>query len=217
MTRPLIDHVLDRLGRGFDASGAGNYQPMRLRRRSGLSAGLGRVAHDIGLGALIGGNLFARVGMHPALGELHDPRERGKVLNAAWRRYGTVNSLSLLALVAGWAGEHAQASGPGSRPARERRVASAQDGALAAVVVSGVAAALQGMRFARMEPGGAVPLADGSTPAAQTPDREARAKRTLNALGNLNLASALALAAVNASRQPADASRSLVRRLSRRR
>jgi hypothetical protein len=206
---------MDRLSPGFAASGPGNYQPMGLRRRSSLSAGLGRAAHDIGLGALIGGNLFARVGMHPALGELHDPRERGKVLNAAWRRYGTVNSLSLLALVAGWAGARAQQSAPGARPARDR-VATAQDGALAAVVVSGVAAALQGMRFARMEPGGAIPLADGSTPAAQTPDREARAKRTLNALGNLNLASALALAAVNASRQ-ADASRPLVRRLSGRR
>jgi hypothetical protein len=189
---------------------------MQLRRRSGLPASLGRAAHDIGLGALIGGNLFARVGMHPALGELHDPRERGKVLNAAWRRYGTVNSLSLLALVAGRAGARAQEAG-GLRGPRERRVARAQDGAIAAVVVSGVAAALQGMRFARMEPGGAVPLADGSTPAAQTPDREARAKRTLNALGNLNLASALALAAVNASREQAEASGPLARRLSRRR
>jgi hypothetical protein len=190
---------------------------MRLRRRSGLSESLGRAAHDVGLGALIGGNLFARVGMHPALGELRDPRERGKVLNAAWRRYGTVNSLSLLAVVAGWGAARAQERGPGLRPARERRLAAARDGAMAAVVGSGVAAALQGMRFARMEPGGAVPLADGSTPTAQTPDREARARRTLNTLGNLNLASALALAAVNASRQQADASRPRPRRLARRR
>jgi hypothetical protein len=173
---------------------------MRLRARSDPVAGLGRAAHDVGLGALIGGNLFARVGMHPALGELRDPRERGKVLNAAWRRYGTVNSLSLIALMAGWAGARAEETGFRLRSARRRRLAGARDGAMAAVVVSGVAAALQGMRFARMEPGGAVPLADGSRPAAQTPDREARAKRTLNALGNLNLASALALAAVNAAR-----------------
>jgi hypothetical protein len=178
---------------------AGKNQPMRLRARSDPVAGLGRAAHDVGLGALIGGNLFARVGMHPALGELRDPRERGKVLNAAWRRYGTVNSLSLAALMAGWAGARAQETGPRLRSVRRRRLAGARDGATAAVVVSGVAAALQGMRFARMEPGGAVPLADGSTPAAHTPDREARAKRTLNALGNLNLASALALAAVNAA------------------
>lgn len=188
---------------------------MRLRTSSEPAASLGRAAHDVGLGALIGGNLFARVGMHPALGELRDPRERGKVLNAAWRRYGTVNSLSLVALVAGWAGARAQETR--LRSARERRLAGARDGAMAAVVISGVAAALQGMRFARMEPGGAVPLADGSRPAALTPDREARAKRTLNALGNLNLASALALAAVNAARGRQDVIGPLRRRASRRR
>ena len=43
----------------------------------------GRAAHEIGLAAILGGNLFARVGMHPALSEVSDPRERGKVVNAA--------------------------------------------------------------------------------------------------------------------------------------
>ena len=44
---------------------------------------VGRAAHDVGLAAILGGNLFARIGMHPALTEVTDPRERGKVVNAA--------------------------------------------------------------------------------------------------------------------------------------
>jgi len=42
---------------------------------------IGRAAHDVRLAALIGGNLFARVAMHPSLSESSDKRERGKVLN----------------------------------------------------------------------------------------------------------------------------------------
>ena len=77
---------------------------------------LGRAGHDIGLGALIGGNLFARVAMHPALTEISDERERGKVLNRSWRRYGTVNLVALGAVVGGWAGARANEARPGPSP-----------------------------------------------------------------------------------------------------
>ena len=53
----------------------------------------GRAAHDFGLAGLLGGNLFGRLALHPAVAEISDPAERGKVVNAAWRRYGTVNSI----------------------------------------------------------------------------------------------------------------------------
>ena len=69
-----------------------------------MISALGRAAHDVGVGALIGGNLFARVGMHPALREVSDPRERGSVTNAAWRRYGAVNAMALTSILVGWGG-----------------------------------------------------------------------------------------------------------------
>src|SRR4051794_36124257 len=65
---------------------------------------VGRAAHDIGLAGLLGGNLFGRLAMHPSVTEISDQAERGKVVNAAWRRYGIVNSLSLAAVVTGWLG-----------------------------------------------------------------------------------------------------------------
>ena len=49
---------------------------------------VGRAAHDIGLAGLLGGNLFGRLALHPSVTEISDERERGKVVNAAWRRYG---------------------------------------------------------------------------------------------------------------------------------
>jgi hypothetical protein len=133
--------------------------------------------------------------MHPALRRVHDERERGAVVNAAWRRYGTVNSLSLAAVVAGWAGERFGDGQPRSR-------ARAKDVAVGAVAVTGLAAAAEGVRFSRACPDGAVPLADGSTPAGATPPSAARQKRVLNALSYANLGAELALAAVNALAPP---------------
>ena len=190
---------------------------MEVSVRSDAVSSAGRALHDIGLGALIGGNLFGRFGMHPALRRVSEPGERGAVVNAAWRRYGTVNGLSLAAILAGWAGARAGEARPKMLSERERKLATAKDAAVGAVAVTGLAAAVQGMRFASMEPGGAVPLADGSEPAPETPQREARAKRTLNVLGRLNLASALALAGVNAALGQANFRRPPARRLLRRR
>jgi hypothetical protein len=177
----------------------------------------GRAAHDIGLGALIGGNLFARIGMHPAVAGISDPRERGKVVNEAWRRYGTVNSIALLSVVAGWAGARADEASPRMLSGRERKLAVAKDVAVGAVAVTGIAAGLEGMRFSSMEPQGAVPLADGDSASAQATPPEQRAKGTLRSIGTLHLVSAIALAAINSSLSQANFRRPPVRRLLRRR
>lgn len=177
----------------------------------------GRAAHDVGLAAIIGGNLFARVGMHPAVTQIEDPRERGKVVNAAWRRYGTVNSLGLAAVLAGWAGARLDEAAPPMLSAGERKLALAKDVAVAAVAVTGVAAGLEGMRFAKMEPEGAVPLDDGDSASPDATRDEKRAKGALRAIGSCHLAAAIALAAINSTLAQANFRRPPVRRLLRRR
>src|ERR1044072_2690792 len=87
---------------------------------------VGRAAHDIGLAGLLGGNLFGRLAMHPSVTEISDPSERGKVVNAAWRRYGTINSLSPAAVVSGWAGARVRESSDRRLSAEERRLAYAK-------------------------------------------------------------------------------------------
>src|SRR3954449_4293178 len=119
---------------------------------------VGRAAHDLGLAGLLGGNLFGRLALHPSVTEISDAGERGKVVNAAWRRYGTVNSLSLAAVVTGWVGARAGDATDSKLSGAERRLARAKDVLVGLVAVTGVATAAQGVRFARAAPGGAVPL-----------------------------------------------------------
>ena len=190
---------------------------MKVEVRSDAVSGAGRAAHDVGLAAILGGNLYARVGMHPAVAAISNPRERGEVVNRAWRRYGLVNGLGLAAVVGGWLGARASEAGPGRLSTDERRLATIKDGAVAALAVTGLASAVVGVRFSRMEPNGAVPLADGDEPADSASQAEARTKRALNVLGALNLGSALAVAGVNARLGQANFRRPPVRRLLRRR
>jgi hypothetical protein len=159
----------------------------------------GRAAHDIGLAGMLGGALFGRMALHPAVASISDPRERGEVVNAAWRRYGAVNGLSLAAVVAGWAGARAAEASDRNLTAAEQKLARAKDGLVGTLVAFGVASAVDGIRFARSAPGGAVPLADGSHPTAETPPAAARLKRRLNVLGALTIGAEVGLVAVNAA------------------
>jgi hypothetical protein len=139
-----------------------------------------RAAQDVGIALLFGGNLFGRRAMHPALEWVSSPEERGKVVNEAWRRYGVFNSLGLAGVVGGWVLERSGPIGP-------------RDAAVAAVAVTGVASAVEGVRFGRSAPGGAVPMESGSEPAPAAPVTAARSKRLLNALGQASAVAELAL------------------------
>ena len=160
---------------------------------------VGRAAHDIGLAGLLGGNLFGRLALHPSVTEISDHAERGKLVNAAWRRYGTINTLSLLAVTTGWAGARANEAADRRLSAEERNLARAKDVLVAVVTATGLATAFAGVRFARQAPGGAVPLRDGDHAAAEATPDQRRAKARLNALGAISLAAEVALVAVNAA------------------
>jgi hypothetical protein len=174
---------------------------------------LGRAAQDAGLAGLLGGNLFGRLALHPSVTEISDQAERGKVVNAAWRRYGTVNSLSLIAVAAGWAGARANEAQDRRLSPVERRLARAKDVLVGVVAVTGLATAVEGVRFARKAPGGAVPLEDGDHAAPQASADQRSAKARLNALGLASLASELALVGVNAALAQEDFRRPPLRRL----
>ena len=160
---------------------------------------LGRAAHDIGLAGMLGGNLFGRLALHPSVTRISDESERGKVVNAAWRRYGAINSLSLLAVTGGWLGARLNEAAPSQLSPAERRLAVAKDVLVGAVTVTGVATAVQGIRFSRQAPDGAVPLEDGEHTAPEATQAQARAKRRVNALGLVSLATELGLVGVNAA------------------
>jgi hypothetical protein len=160
---------------------------------------VGRAAHDIGLAGLLGGNLFGRLALHPSVTEITDKRERGKLVNAAWRRYGFINSASLVALVGGWLGARVKEAAPAQLSEAERRLALAKDALVGLVVVTGVATAAEGVRFSRQAPGGGVPLEDGDHTAAEASALQRRTKARLNALGIASIAADVALVGINAA------------------
>jgi hypothetical protein len=172
---------------------------IEISPKSDVVSAAGRAAHDIGLAALLGGNLFGRLAMHPALEGVCGPEERGQVVNAAWRRYGTVNSLSLLAVLGGWLGARSYEAADTRLSPTERKLARGRDVAVAAVAVTGVASAVAGVQFGKSAPGGAVPLESGNETSPQASQESTRIKRVLNGLGRASAASEIALLAVNAS------------------
>src|SRR5215203_1216588 len=109
----------------------------------------GRAAHDLGLAGLLGGTLFGRLALHPSVTAISDPRERGEVVNAAWRRYGVVNAVGLAALVTGWAGARLAEARDRELTPRERTLARAKDVLVGLTAVTGVATAVEGIRFSR--------------------------------------------------------------------
>src|SRR5215213_6674807 len=102
---------------------------------------VGRAAHDLGVAGLLGGNLFGRLALHPSVTEISDQSERGKVVNAAWRRYGAINTLSLAAIGVGWVGARAAESADSRLSQTERRLARTKDALVGAVALTGIASA----------------------------------------------------------------------------
>ena len=159
----------------------------------------GRAAHDLGLAGLLGGNLFGRLALHPSVTEISDQEERGKVVNAAWKRYGTVNSLSLLAVV-DRLGRRARRRGARPPPLARGAPAGAGQGR----------ARRPRRRDRRRDRGGGRPLRPlgperRRAAARRRPCRGQRhtrvgaRKRRVNALGAASLVAEVALVSVNAA------------------
>jgi len=137
--------------------------------------------------------------LHPAVSAISEPRERGEVVNAAWRRYGAVNGAGLAAVTAGWIGARMGEVRPRNLDDRERSLARAKDALVGTLVVAGVAAAVEGVRFSREEPHGAVPLEDGDHTAPGATESARRRKQRLNVLGLATIAAEVGIVSVNAA------------------
>jgi hypothetical protein len=173
--------------------------PTALQPSTDTVSSLGRALSDLGLAGLLGGQLFGRLALHPAVTAISEPRERGEVVNAAWRRYGVVNGAGLAAVTAGWLAARGGETRDRNLIGPERTLARVKDGLVATLVVTGVAAAAEGMRFARDAPGGAVPLRDGDHATADATATAQRRKRRLSALGAATIATEVAIVTVNAA------------------
>jgi hypothetical protein len=183
-----------------------------LQPSSDTVSSVGRALSDLGLAGLLGGQLFGRLALHPAVTAISEPRERGEVVNAAWRRYGAVNAAGLAAVTAGWIGARAGEVRDRNLVGAERRLARAKDALVGTLVVTGLATAVEGVRFSREAPGGAVPMQDGDHAAPQAGESARRRKRRLNVLGATTIAAEVGIVTVNAALSQLNFRRSPVRR-----
>lgn len=160
-------------------------------------ANTARAAHDVGLAAWLGGSLFGKFALNPAVQLIDKKSDRGKVVNAAWNGYNVINSLSLGAVAVGWFGARFTEAKPENLSDTERALSLVKDGLVVTAVVTGVLNGIQGARLGKQAPEGAVPIETGTVPAPETPPEAAKIQRSLGVLGNLNILSGIALAAVN--------------------
>ena len=171
-----------------------------------------RAAHDWGLASWLGGSMYGKFALNPAVRAIDDRRERGKVVNAAWNGYNLINSLSLGAVAVGWFSSRVTETRPDRLTERERALALAKDGLTLAALATGIASGVQGAKLARQAPDGAVPIEGGTKPASETPPEAAKAQRSLNGLGLANIAVGVGLVIVNALLSQAGHSRPPLRR-----
>jgi hypothetical protein len=144
------------------------------------------VAHNLGLAACFGGQLFGKLALNPKLDVLSAKDERGKMLNAAWNRYNAVNAVSLGTAAATWFIGRAGISGE-SIDEDARNLVLAKDALFVASALTGLASIISGLRLSRQAPDGATPIQTGTEPAPETPEEAAGLLRTVNVLGNVSL------------------------------
>jgi hypothetical protein len=102
------------------------------------------IAHDVGLATAIGGTLFGREALHPALREgIDDQEDRDRVADLAWRRFSWVNLAAHGAMAATWFTGRALLSGRKvSRVSRPLTVA--KDALIVASLATGIASVVLG-------------------------------------------------------------------------
>ncbi len=156
------------------------------------------IAHDLGLAASLGGTLFGRVALQPALYKVALPEERDLVSADAWRRFSVINLLGHAAFATTWFVGRTMLSGR-EVSARARSLTRTKDVLVVASLVTGVASILLGQKLGRRGVQGRGPQAvtDGERfgHSDQTVARTRAIKRGVGLFGMLNM---LATAGVGA-------------------
>lgn len=157
------------------------------------------IVQDLGLAASIGGTLFGRVALQPALYKIALPEERDLVSAAAWRRFAWVNLLAHTALASSWLIER-RMLGRTLMSSRARSLATVKDLLVATSLATGVTSILLGNRLGTRGIQGrgpqAVKAGERFGYSAQDITRTQAITRTVGLLGIANLIANTAIAVV---------------------
>lgn len=135
-----------------------------------------RALHDLGLGAWFGGSLMGAIGVDRAASAVEDPTDRTRVVNEAWLGWKPIQTAAIASYLVG-STLLARADRQRKRHQKGFRAASLAKTALTGLAVG--ATAYTSALGRRINEAGDVPVRDGSTPNADTPDEVAEAQGRL--------------------------------------
>lgn len=139
------------------------------------------VAHDLGLATAIGGTVFGKSALQPALHEI-GARASERVSDEAWRRFGWINLAAHGVIAASWFVGRTMVSGR-SMSRSARRMTRIKDAMVIASVATGVASVVLGRLLSKK--------------LRAQPERDHRAlERTVGRLGTANLVADLGIGAL---------------------
>jgi hypothetical protein len=144
------------------------------------------MAHNVGLATAIGGTMFGREALEPALGEIGDRDQRDHVADTAWRRFSWLNLAGHAAVAATWFFGRSMLSGRSvSRTAR--RLSVAKDALVIASLATGIASVIVGRMLGTQTGNGAH---------VEDDQRARKLRRAVSTLGMANLAANIGVTGV---------------------
>ncbi len=150
------------------------------------------IAHDVGLATAIGGTLFGREALHPALREgIDDQEDRDRVADAAWRKFSWVNLAGHVAMASTWFAGRAMLSGR-EVDRLSRPMTVAKDALIVASLATGVASVVLGRML------GAKVRNDERT-SMQHREKVETLRRAVGAVGLVNLAANVGIMGLTAA------------------
>jgi hypothetical protein len=155
------------------------------------------VLHDLGLATSVGGSLFGKVGLHPAVRAIESLDERGRITSNAWKDFTPFNLLSHAAVALTWLAGRSLLTGR-EVDRTTRNLVLAKDILLGAYLATGVSSIATGYALSRSRDREPPPVESGDQPAFGTPQRSRGLQRASDWLGSANLAVGAGLIGITA-------------------
>jgi hypothetical protein len=142
-------------------------------------------AHDVGLATAIGGVLFGRAALQPALHEVTNTAERDRASACAWSRFSWINLAAHGVMAATWLAGRTLLSGR-EVSGSARTMTRVKDGLVIGSLLTGIASNLLGWRLGKKieQNKGPAQIEEGMAPKDK---RTAALHKTVGVLGNANL------------------------------
>ncbi len=150
------------------------------------------IAHDLGMATGIGGVLFGRTALHPAVERVSDRNERGQVVSDAWRRFSWYELGGYALAAVTWFAGRSRLGGR-EVDADTRKLVLAKDGLMLATVATAIGSSVTGRLMSAQQPEG-VPMDNGDDLSAHAPATSKKLHPVVNAFGIANLLCAASVA-----------------------